>query len=108
MEQWQIDAIQAILEIPVSEVEEGSRVYLSSATYGNSRYHMIDKKYDSIQVEQVDIEEKWGKRVNIYTDEIPQLLKTLLVWHLSGVKSLQESTAKIGEDALGDLDDHPF
>lgn len=111
LEQWQIEALQVLLEMKVKEVEAGERVYLSSGTYGNSRYHLVDKRYDGVQVEQVDIEEKWNKRINLYSDEIPALLKILLTWHLEDVRQANEIRAAAGssgDDVLGDLDDHPF
>ncbi len=114
MEQWQIDAIQALLETETKEVEAGQRLYTSSETYGNSRYHLLEKRYDGIQVEQVDIEEKWNKRVNLYSDEIPPILKTMLTWYLEGVRQRNETaattpaTSSDDDDSLGDLDDHPF
>jgi hypothetical protein len=86
MEQWQVEAVRRLLETEVHEVEEGGRVYASSATYGISRYHLLDRRYDGVQIEQVDIDEKWSKRVNLWTDEIPMVLKTLLSWYLEDVQ----------------------
>ncbi len=108
MEQWQIDAIKELLETPVQEVEAGERVYLSSEQYGNSRFHLIDKRYDGIRIEQTNIEEKWGSKIHIQNDELPGFLKTLLAWHLTNVYDLLQSAKNNGDDALGDLDDHPF
>jgi hypothetical protein len=110
MEQWQIEAIQALLETEIKEVEAGSRVYTSSVTYGSSRYHLLDKFYDGIQVEQVDTGEKWSKRVSFASDEIPHVLKTLLTWYLTDAKQEQDRKQAVGDDddALGDLDAHPF
>jgi|SRR5579859_710981 len=99
MEQWEIDAVQALLETSVNEVEPGQRVYVSSATYGSSRYHHIDKRHDGVQIEQTNVDDKWGSRVNLRSDEIPALLKTLLTWHLAELKAQQESQ---------DENDHPF
>ena len=114
MEQWQVDAINAILEIETKEVEEGgTRVYISSKTYGDSRFHLLSKKYDCVQIEQTNIEEKWGSRVQMQDDELPALLKTLLIWHLDEVRQANERAQSLKEyavtdDSLGDLDDHPF
>jgi hypothetical protein len=106
MEQWQIEAIENLLETKVNEVEQGQRVYTSSGTYGNSRYHLIDKRYDGVQVEQVDIDEKWSKRVNFYTDEIPAVLKAWLTWYLEEIRQKEQQPA---DDFLGDMDDsQPF
>ncbi len=108
MEQWQMEAIQKLLAMEVREVEQGQRVYTSSGTYGSSRYHLIDKRYDGVQMEQVDIDEKWGKRVNLYTDEIPLVLKTLLTWYLEDNHQSKQREA-MPDDFLGDLDDsQPF
>jgi hypothetical protein len=109
LEAWQIEAVQALLATPTNEVEGNQRVYISSETYGRSRFHLIDKRYDGVQVEQVDIEEKWGKRVNFSSDEVPHVLKTLLTWYLEERQQTQERKAST-DDALGDLDDdeHPF
>jgi hypothetical protein len=113
-ENWQYDALVKLLETPRKEVETGKRFYFSSATYGSGLYHLLDKKYDGVQIEQVDIDEKWNKRVNLYTDEIPGVLAALLTWHLEQVKEelAQEAKYKDGaflkDDGLGNLDDHPF
>jgi hypothetical protein len=109
LEPWQIEAIQALLTTPVNEVEANQRVYISSETYGHSRFHLIDKRYDGVQVEQVDIEEKWGKRVNLSSDELPHVLKTLLTWYLDERKREQACKA-LTDDTLDDLDDdeRPF
>ncbi len=112
MEQWQIEALQALLEAKTTEVEEGSRVYVSSKTYGDSRFHLVSKKYDGVQIEQTNVDEKWGSRVQLQADEIPAVLKTLLIWHLDEVHQRQEqkaaSAALPDDEGLGDLDDHPF
>jgi hypothetical protein len=111
MEQWQIEALQALLETETKEVEAGQRVYVSSQEYGNSRYHLLERVYDGVQVEQMETGEKWNKRVNLYTDEIPATLKTLLTWYLEDVRQRQEqqqAAAATPDEGLGDLDDHPF
>jgi hypothetical protein len=115
MEQWQIDALTALLATEtkeVKEVEEGQRLYTSSASYGNSRYHLLERVYDGVQVEQVEVGEKWNKRVNLYSDEIPPVLKTLLTWYLEEVRQRNEMAATTpaasSDDSLGDLDEHPF
>jgi hypothetical protein len=104
MDQWRLDAIFALLEMDDVHFVEPTRAYLSSAIYGNSRYHMIDKlPSGSVQIEQTTIDEKWGSRVKVEHDELPSLLKVLLDWYLEG----QRPTAA-PEESLGDLDDHPF
>jgi hypothetical protein len=108
LEEWQIDALATLLATETKEVEEGSRVYVSSKTYGDSRFHLLSKKYDGIQVEQTNIEDKWGSRVNLQTDEVPAVLKTLLSWYLEEVKKEQDRKPSDDEDPLGDLDDNPF
>jgi hypothetical protein len=114
MEQWLIDAIQGILGTSMIEVEEGQRVYSSSKNYGTSLYHLIDKRVDGIQIEQIDTDEKWSKRVILYDQEVLVLLKTLLIWHFEEVKErLDREAGKanddfLNDDSLGDLDDHPF
>lgn len=107
LEQWQIDAILQILDLPVQELETNSRFYLSSDAYGDSRYHMINKRSDSIQIEQTEVDNKWGSRVNIPTDELPRLVKILLQWELENIKQKQDQD-QAGDPDLGDLDDHPF
>lgn len=101
MEQWQLEALQKLLETEVHEVEHGSRVYISSATYGTSRYHLVDRRFDGVQIEQIEVDEKWSRRVNLREDELPVLLKTLLSWYLEDVRSKAEA------EASGD-DDCPF
>jgi hypothetical protein len=113
MEQWQIEALQALLETQVSEVEEGQRVYCSSMNYGGSLYHLIDKRGDDIQIEQIDVDEKWSKRVIFHDSEVPVLLKTLLLWYLEDVKLELDRKASgngdfLPDDGLTDLDTHPF
>src|SRR5579859_1159949 len=107
MEAWQMEALKTLLETAITEVEPGKRVYLSSKLYGESRYHLINKKYDGVQVEQVNIEEKWGSRVTLHSDELPALLKTLLTWHLEAVKEALDGKQRVSDD-LGDLGEHPF
>ncbi len=93
-----VPVVQALLETKIQEVEEDQRVYISSGSYGNSRYHLLDKRYDGVQIEQVDTGEKWSKRINFSTDEIPVVLKTLLVWYLKGEKEKALIAALEGED----------
>jgi hypothetical protein len=114
MELWQQEALQALLETGIKEVEEGSRVYVSSKIYGDSRFHLVSKKGDGVQIEQTNTDEKWGSRVQLQADEIPAVLKTLLTWHLEEVKLKLDRKASGGDDflsdddALADLDTHPF
>ncbi len=109
MEQWQLDALQALLATETTQVEENRRVYVSSKTYGDSRFHLLSKKYDGIQIEQTNIDEKWGSRVNLQTDELPAVLNTLLIWYLDGVRPRSDETAvDLLEDELGDGDERPF
>src|SRR6266567_3796641 len=99
MEQWQRDALEALLKTETKQVEEGTRVYVSSKTYGDSRFHLLSKKYDGIQIEQTNIDEKWGSRVNLQSDELPAVLGTLFIWYLEGVRQRSEA------DTSGSLDD---
>jgi hypothetical protein len=85
MEQWQVEAVQRVLDTPATEMEPGQRVDISSGTYGTSRYHVVDKLYNGVHIEQVEIDEKWSKRVNLSADELPLVLKTLLTWYLEEV-----------------------
>lgn len=97
--------VKELLETEIKLVEE-KRAYISSKLYGDSRFHMVDKKYDgSIQVEQTNVDEKWGSRVQLQKDEIPALLKLLLTWYLA---DQAEQIADQADEPLGDLDDHPF
>jgi hypothetical protein len=102
MEQWQLEALQQLLLTEVHEVEKGSRVYTSSATYGTSRYHLLDRRYDGVQIEQVETDEKWSKRVNLSNDEIPAVLGTLLSWYL------EDERKKATAESPSDEDEHPF
>lgn len=109
MEQWQIDAVIRLFEneeTAPKEIEEGQRVYTSSTAKGTDIYHMIDKLYNGVQIEQADINDKWNKRVSLYDKEVKILLVTLLRWHFADVQA--ELLKSVGDDALGDLDDHPF
>src|SRR5579875_2724824 len=99
MEQQQFEALQKLLqETSVHEVEKDQRVYTSSSVYGSSRYHLLDKVHDGVQIEQMDVDEKWSKRINFCLDESPFVLKTLLIWYLEAMQPPDN----------GDLDDHPF
>ncbi len=100
----QMEEIEALLSLPVEEVED-TRVYTSSSSTGTNIFHLIDKVSSGVQIEQIDINEKWGKRVNIQTDEIPALLHTLLLWYFEDVQAAKEEKARY---ARNDLDDHPF
>jgi hypothetical protein len=68
---------------------------------------MVNKKYDGVQIEQTVVDDKWGSRVNLSDDELPGLLKTLLLWYFEAERKQQEYN-KQQAAALGDLDDHPF
>jgi hypothetical protein len=108
MEDWQREALAALLATKTTQVEEGTRIYVSSTTYGDSRYHLLSKKYDGIQLEQTNIEDKWGSRIHLQSDELPAVLGTLLIWYLEGVRPRSEEAAPGDDDSLGDLDEHPF
>ncbi len=102
MEPWLLEAVQRLLSTEVHEVETGSRVYTSSATYGTSRYHLLDRRYDGIQIEQVELDEKWSKRVNLSSDEMPAVLRTLLLWYL------EDERKKATAESCGEEDERPF
>ena len=99
MEQWQLEALHTLMQTPVHEVEAGERVYLSSVTYGTSRYHLVNKRHDGVQIEQVNTEEKWRSRVNLQRDEVSALLKTLLVWYLADLQAEQARASSPADDA---------
>lgn len=105
MQRQQFEALQKLLEeTSLNEVEKGQRVYISSSTYGSSRYHLLDRLDNSVQIEQMDIDEKWSKRINLYLDELPFVLKALATWYLEVAQPSDDSDV----DDLGDLDEHPF
>lgn len=108
MESWQIEALQALLATETKQVEIG-RVYTSSQTYGDSRFHLLSKRYDGVQVEQTNIDDKWSSRITFQVDELPAVLKTFLTWHLEDVQRQQQEAPIAPDDtALDDLEDHPF
>lgn len=108
MEQWQLEALQALLATETKQVED-ARVYTSSKTYGDSRFHLLSKRYRDILIEQTNIDDKWGSRVTVPMDELPAVLKTLLTWHLEDVQQkLQQALANPDETTLDELEDHPF
>ena len=94
---WKIKAIEEILDCDAKQVED-KRFYLSSKVYGDSRYHLIDKRHNGVQIEQLNIDEKWGSRTFLQEDEIKPFLKVLLQWYIDDAT----------DDSLSDLDDHPF
>ena len=106
MEQWQTELIEQLLATEVKEVEEGTRVYTSSKLYGDSRYHLLDKKYDGVQIEQINVEEKWGSRVLLREDEIPMVLKVMLGWWLEDART--KGVHEYEGQREDQLDDHPF
>lgn len=100
----QIEQLRKLLEeTEVKEVEQGQRVYTSSSVYGISRYHLIDRDYYATHIEQIETGEKWSKRVTLYGDETKVLLACLIKWYFEDIEKKQKEN-----DALGDLDDHPF
>lgn len=101
MEQQQLEAIDQLLTTTETKQVEEQRIYISSKTYGDSRFHIISKLDNGIQIDQTNIDEKWGSRVFIQNDELPALIKTLLCWYLDTEE--WEYT-----DDLGDLEAHPF
>ena len=93
------------LELRASEVEEpNERYYLSSFSYGSSRYHILSESYGDVQIEQTSIDEKYSQRVKFCKDELSSLLYILLVWYKRGIKQNEA----YGLDGLAGLDDHPF
>jgi len=100
-----VAAINELLKVlpAAQELEPGTRFYTSSEVYGKSRYHMIDKKGDGLQIEQTNIDEQWSKRVNFTSDEISRLLAVVAFLH---VKELEKTLNQ--DDSLGSLDDNPF
>jgi hypothetical protein len=110
LEPWKIEMLQQLLEANSTEVEVGQRVYISSEAYGNHRYHIVDRRYDGIQIEQLEMDEKWSKRMNFHRDEVPRLLKSLLTWYLEDMRKVPKGTSTTMSDVddLGELDDHPF
>ena len=107
MEPWQLEALQALLSTETKQVEVG-RVYTSSHTYGDSRFHLLSKRYDGVQIEQTNIDDKWSSRITFQTDELPAVLKTLLSWHLEEVGRQQEALAVPDGTTVEDLEDHLF
>ncbi len=108
MEPWQVEALQALLATEIKQVEE-ARVYTSSKTYGESRFHLLSKRYRDILIEQTNIDDKWSSRVTFPMDELPAVLKTLLTWYLEDVqRQQQEAPMAPDETALDDLEEHPF
>ena len=105
LEPWQAEELQALLALPTHQVEEGLRIYTSSRTYGTSRYHLIEKRYDGVQIEQIDSEEKWSKRLNLHEDELPAVLAALLRWHLDAVKPAYVTNPTPDES---EEEEHPF
>ena len=85
--------------VSLQEVEAGYRVYVSDQVYGTSRFHVVSKKSDGIQIDQINIDEQWSKRINIPSGSLPAFLSIFLMWYLKTVEMPAE---------LGDLDDHPF
>ncbi|MBO0777224.1 MAG: hypothetical protein J2P37_00150 [Ktedonobacteraceae bacterium] len=118
LQDWQVKAIAQLMQTDLSVLEpDGSRVYVSSRTYGSSRYHIINQREDGIQVEQMNVDEKWPSRINVCADEIPAFVKTLLGWMLEALESERsqgyEPTPFDGvmlrsSDLDDDLDDQPF
>lgn len=112
-ENWQYDAVVNLLETPRKEVEPG-RVYTRSHYLGETVFHMVDRLSNGIQIEQIDVNDKWDKRVTLYDDEVTALAGSILSWHLAQVKQELEYQAKKNgatpndDDSLGSLDDHPF
>lgn len=104
---WQREALCCVLQTEVKELEADQRVYMSSEMYGNSRYHLVERRDDGIQLEQVDVGDRWNRRINFSQDEIPPLLKTLLLWYLKTVQPRRQHQEEEG-DGLGDVEEHPF
>lgn len=107
MEPWQLQALQTLLATETTHVEL-KRVYTSSKTYGDSRFHLLSKRYDGVQIEQTNLDDKWSSRVSFQTDELPAVLKTMLSWYLDDIQQQQETMVNPIDPSLDDLDDHPF
>ncbi len=115
MEQWQIEAITALLrgEDPAGSVADinEKRVYLASPWYGQSRYHVVTREWDQLIIEQCDHGEKYQQRIILEEPEFAPLLRRLLRWHFEAVQEGKEPTeqAPEGEGSASDeLDERPF
>lgn len=75
-----IEKVLGILPENFSEIESGTRWYLSSTDYAQTRFHVLSLLSDGIQVDQTNIDDKYKPaiRVNFQHDEIPGLIHILL------------------------------
>jgi hypothetical protein len=115
MEQWQIDALSALLQ---GEDPKGSavdihekRVYLSSPWYGQSRYHVITRDWDQLIIDQCDHGEKYQQRIILEEPEFAPFLRRLLRWHFEAIQESREPTpqATAGDsDDPDEVDERPF
>lgn len=103
-----------VLEPGTNESDLCSRVYTSSIYYGDSRYHIIDDGYDSVDILQVMAGEKYNARISFSKEEMTAFLAAIVPWYLRDELKQREEVKKEAErlakqnEALDDLDDHPF
>lgn len=108
LELWQVEEIIKLLATPLREGERGN-IITSTVAYGESLYHIIGNRFDSLQIDQIEVDEKYQQRIRLYPQEIAPLLKFLLLQYLEEHKPKeQRSDDFLSNDALGELDDHPF
>ncbi len=120
LKDWQIEAIEMMLEGEQGNVIDEKRVYLPAEYYGGSRYHIVSETSNGETIiDQTDHGEKYQQRVTLEHRQARGLLGALLMWYLEDVNAEREAKkreaerrerigAGLEEDPLADIDAHPF
>lgn len=112
LEDLDIDMVLELLKNGSPKMVELTRMYSTSSTYGENRYHIVSQKKDgSIQIEQTNVDEKWPSRVVLMEDQLGDMLLMLVRGYVEYQKKLlsqQTDFLNIEGDIPGDLDGHPF
>lgn len=107
-EPWQMEVLHKLLQTKVKEVDEITHI-TTTIEYGQRLHHLITNRCDCIQIDQVDVDEKYQQRIKLFAEEQAAILKTLLLWYFKEHEPKKKVDDNfLANDALGDLDDPPF
>ncbi len=97
--------------VKAKEVEQDKRHYLRSESFGLTRYHIVEKTYSGVRIDQYD-ESKYPPRVDLPDDVQAALLEILLAWRMQTlidkVKQKYSQAPASDDDMFGDLDEGSF
>ncbi len=117
LEPWQAETVHDILANTVNKVPSNgkhTRFYtepLAERQWDNE-HHLIDIEgkepmYSSLTITQCSTSEP-ARAVKLHYNEVDELLTALLQWRMDAARASHETTTKVDDDSLSDLDDGPI